>query len=68
METTTEFFSAGGPRIEIGPVPGRKKVALAVGRDGSPVHKVVAYFRDEEAAEEFRGVLIELSGAKWADA
>lgn len=40
------------PRIEFGPLPGRKRKALCV-TEGS-VCWPVAYFRDEESYEKFR--------------
>lgn len=57
---TTDIYRVGGAKISVGPVPGRKSVALALGRDGSPVVTTVAYFRSEEGAEDFVQYMKEL--------
>jgi hypothetical protein len=43
------------PRIEFGPLPGRKRKAICV-TDGS-VCWPVAYFRDDESYERFRNAV-----------
>jgi hypothetical protein len=48
--------------IDIGPVCGRKRIAIAVVR-GS-IHSVVAYARSEEAALELVEAMRELTGAR----
>lgn len=47
--------------IEVGPIPGRARIAISVVR--GTVHSVVAYARNEDAAMEFVEGLRELTNA-----
>jgi hypothetical protein len=56
----TSFYRADGVRIDVGPVFGRKRQALSVGRDGQTSVRVLGYFRSDEAADDFREAMREL--------